>query len=65
MNKIVEKTFLHDSVARLVIEAPHIAKKRQVGHFVIIKIDDKGERIPLTIAGSDTEKGTITLVVQR
>lgn len=65
MNRIVEKEMLNNNVVRLVIEAPRIAAKRKAGHFVIIKIDDKGERIPLTIADADPEKGTITLIVQR
>ncbi|NOX46404.1 MAG: sulfide/dihydroorotate dehydrogenase-like FAD/NAD-binding protein [Chlorobi bacterium] len=65
MNKIVEKEFFSENVAKLVIEAPEIAKSRKPGHFVIIRIDERGERIPLTIAGSDIEKGTITLVIQK
>ena len=65
MNRIVEKEMLSTNVVRLVIEAPRIAVKRQAGHFVIVKIDDRGERIPLTIADADTENGTITLIVQR
>jgi NAD(P)H-flavin reductase len=65
MFKIVEKEFLSENVARLVIEAPYIAKSRKAGHFIILRIDEKGERIPLTIADADTEKGTITLIVQR
>ncbi|MFW6227070.1 MAG: sulfide/dihydroorotate dehydrogenase-like FAD/NAD-binding protein [Bacteroidota bacterium] len=65
MNKIVEKQELNNQVVKLDIEAPLIAKKRKAGHFVIVKIDDKGERVPLTIAGSDAKKGTITLVVQK
>jgi ferredoxin--NADP+ reductase len=65
MNKIVEKEMLNNNVVRLVIEAPRIAVKRKAGHFVIVKIDDRGERIPLTIADADTQKGTITLIVQR
>ncbi|MBP8849697.1 MAG: sulfide/dihydroorotate dehydrogenase-like FAD/NAD-binding protein [Breznakibacter sp.] len=64
MNKIVEKEFFSPNVVKLVVEAPRIAKARKAGHFVIIKIGEKGERIPLTIASSDIEKGTITLVVQ-
>lgn len=64
MNKIVEKEFFSPNVVKLVVEAPRIAKARRAGHFVIIKIGEKGERIPLTIASSDIEKGTITLVVQ-
>ncbi len=65
MNKIVEKEFFSENVAKIVIEAPEIAVSRKPGHFVIIRIDEKGERIPLTIASSDNEKGTITLVVQK
>ena len=65
MNRIVEKEFFSENVAKLVIEAPEIAKSRKPGHFVIIRIDERGERIPLTIAGSDIEKGTITLVIQK
>lgn len=49
----------------LEIEAPRIAKSRRAGHFVIVRVGEKGERIPLTIAGSNLEKGTITLVAQR
>ncbi|MFA8449727.1 MAG: sulfide/dihydroorotate dehydrogenase-like FAD/NAD-binding protein [Bacteroidales bacterium] len=65
MNKIVEKEFFSDKVAKLVIEAPEIAKSRKAGHFVIVKMGERGERVPLTIAESDIEKGTITLVVQK
>ncbi|RLD36991.1 MAG: sulfide/dihydroorotate dehydrogenase-like FAD/NAD-binding protein [Bacteroidetes bacterium] len=65
MNKIVEKEFFSENVAKIVIEAPEIAKSRKAGHFVIIRIDERGERIPLTIAGADIDKGTITLVVQK
>ena len=65
MNKIVDKEYFSDNVVKLVIEAPEIAKSRKAGHFVIIRIDSKGERIPLTIVGSDTEKGTIIIIVQK
>ncbi|MBX9807795.1 MAG: sulfide/dihydroorotate dehydrogenase-like FAD/NAD-binding protein [Flavobacteriaceae bacterium] len=65
MFKIVEKEFLSENVARLVIKAPYIAKSRKAGHFIILRIDENGERIPLTIADADKEKGTITLYVQR
>ena len=64
MNKIVSKENFSDKVVKLVIEAPLIAKARKAGHFVIVRVDEHGERIPLTIAGADVEKGTITLVVQ-
>lgn len=65
MFKIVTKEDLAPAVCLFEIEAPKIALKRKAGQFVIIKIHEKGERIPLTIADSDPEKGTITLVVQK
>lgn len=65
MNKVVSKEFFSENVVRLEIEAPRIAKARRAGHFVIVRVDEKGERIPLTISGSDVSKGTITLVIQR
>lgn len=65
MNKIVDKEFFSANVVKLEIEAPLIAKARKAGHFVIVRVDEKGERIPLTIADSNVQKGTITLVVQK
>ena len=65
MNKVVSKEYISPTVVRIEIDAPLIARKRKAGHFVIIKIGDKGERIPLTIAGADAEKGTITVIVQK
>lgn len=65
MNKIVEKEHLNNNVVKLVIEAPRIAQKRKAGHFVIVKINKKGERIPLTIADADPKKGTVTLIIQK
>ena len=59
-----EKTFLNDQVFRAVIEAPLIAKKAQPGQFVIVRVCEDGERIPLTISDFDRENGTICLVVQ-
>jgi len=64
MNKIVSKEQFSEKVFKLEVEAPLIAKARRAGHFVIVRTGEKGERIPLTIADSDVEKGTITLVVQ-
>lgn len=64
MNKIVEKEHFSDKVVKLVVEAPMIARSRKPGHFVIVRVGEKGERIPLTIADADPERGTITLVVQ-
>ena len=64
MNLIVSKRHFSEKVVQLVVEAPLIAKSRRAGHFVSVRADEHGERIPLTIADSDVEKGTITLVVQ-
>ncbi|WP_462318503.1 sulfide/dihydroorotate dehydrogenase-like FAD/NAD-binding protein [Marinilabilia sp.] len=65
MNKVVSKDYFSENVVRLEIEAPRIAKSRRAGHFVILRVEEKGERIPLTISSADTIKGTITLVVQK
>ena len=65
MNTIVSKKFFSENVAELVVEVPLIARSRKAGHFVIVRVDKNGERMPLTIADADVEKGTITLVVQR
>ena len=65
MNKIVGKEYFSDQVVKLVIEAPYIAKSRKAGHFVIVRLSDKGERIPLTIAAADVDKGTITIIIQK
>lgn len=64
MYKIVKKECLNDAVTRMVIEAPFAAKKAQPGQFVILRVDDDGERIPLTIADYDREAGTITIIFQ-
>ncbi len=65
MNKIISKRFFSENVAELVVEAPLIARSRRAGHFVIIRVDANSERVPLTIAGADIDKGTINLVVQQ
>ncbi|MBQ7631840.1 MAG: bifunctional dihydroorotate dehydrogenase B NAD binding subunit/NADPH-dependent glutamate synthase [Paludibacteraceae bacterium] len=65
MNKILSKRFFSPNVAELIVEAPLIARSRRAGHFVIVRVDAVSERVPLTIAGADIEKGTITLVVQQ
>jgi ferredoxin--NADP+ reductase len=65
MNKIVAKEMLSENVVKLVVEAPLIARKQSPGQFVIVRTDDKGERIPLTIADADREKMTITLIIQK
>lgn len=64
MNKIINKEHFSEKVFKLEIEAPMIARSRKAGHFVIVRVGEKGERMPLTIAGADLKKGTITLVVQ-
>ena len=65
MNKIVRKEQFSEKVFLLEVEAPLIAKSRRAGNFVIVRVDEKGERMPLTIAEADTSRGTITLVVQK
>jgi ferredoxin/flavodoxin---NADP+ reductase len=64
MFRIVEAEFLSADVKRFVIEAPRVARKRQAGQFVIVRVYAHGERIPLTIADGDPQRGTITLIVQ-
>ncbi len=64
MYKIIEARFLGENIKKFEIEAPRIAKRRKAGQFVIIRLDEHGERIPLTIADSNPETGTITLIVQ-
>ena len=65
MNKIIRKEQFSEKVFLFEIEAPLIAKSRKAGNFVIVRVGKKGERMPLTIADADTNKGTITLVVQK
>lgn len=64
MNKIVSKECFSANVVKFEVEAPLIARARKAGHFVIVRVGEKGERVPYTIADADTKKGTITLVVQ-
>ena len=64
MNRILEKEYFSANVVKLVVSAPDVAKARKPGHFVIVRCGAGGERIPLTIADADMEKGTVTLVVQ-
>ena len=65
MFKIVRKKELNAAVTLLEIEAPFIAKKAKAGQFIIFRIDEMGERVPLTIAGYDREKGTVTIIFQK
>jgi ferredoxin/flavodoxin---NADP+ reductase len=64
MYKIVSAIFLAENIKKIEIEAPRIAKKRKAGQFIMLRVGESGERVPLTIAGSDPEKGTITIIVQ-
>lgn len=64
MYKIVRKKQLNEQVVLMEIDAPYIAAKAEAGQFIIYRIDEKGERIPLTIADYDREKGTITIIFQ-
>ena len=64
MYKILEKRELNPTVALMVIEAPAVARKAEPGQFIILRTDEDGERIPLTIADFDREKGTVTIIFQ-
>lgn len=64
MYSIVSANFLAENIKKFEIEAPRIAKKRKAGQFVMLRVGEQGERIPLTIADSDSEKGTITIIAQ-
>ena len=64
MYKIVKKMILNPTVTLMEIEAPFVAKKAEPGQFIILRVDENGERIPLTIADYDREKGTITIIYQ-
>ncbi len=65
MYKILKKETVAPQVDEMVVEAPYIARHHQAGNFVVLRIDEKGERIPLTIADSNADKGTITLLFQK
>ncbi|MCD8383010.1 MAG: sulfide/dihydroorotate dehydrogenase-like FAD/NAD-binding protein [Clostridiales bacterium] len=64
MYKIVRKELLNPTICLLEVEAPFVARKAQPGQFIILRIDEKGERLPLTIGGFDRERGTITIIFQ-
>ena len=64
MYKIVQKRALNDTVTLMEVDAPHIAKKAKAGQFIIFRVDEEGERVPLTIADCDREKGTVTIIFQ-
>jgi ferredoxin--NADP+ reductase len=64
MYKILEARSVGLNIKQFVIEAPRIARKHKPGQFIILRLHDKGERIPLTIKSSDAKAGTVTIVVQ-
>ena len=65
MYKIVRKKELNSAVTMMDIEAPFVARKAKAGQFIIFRVDDKSERVPLTIAGYDREKGTVSIIFQK
>lgn len=65
MFKIVRKKELNSAVTLMDIEAPFVAKKAKAGQFIIFRVDESGERVPLTIAGYDREKGTVSIIFQK
>lgn len=62
---ILEKVVLNSSITKMVVSAPYIAKKAKAGQFIILRVNEYGERIPLTIADYDREKGTVTIIYQK
>ena len=65
MYKIVRKKELNSAVTLMEIEAPFVARKAKAGQFIIFRVDEQGERVPLTIAGYDREKGTVSIIFQK
>ena len=65
MFKIIKKEPLNPSMTRMVIEAPFVARKALPGQFIILRVNETGERIPLTIADYDREAGTVTIIYQK
>ena len=64
MYRIASKRTLNPTVVELCIEAPLVANKAKPGQFIILRVDENGERIPLTVAGADKEKGTVKIIYQ-
>ena len=62
MYKIVKKQELNPTVTLMEVDAPFIARKAEPGQFIILRVDEEGERIPLTVADFDREKGTVTII---
>ena len=65
MYRIVTKRPLHETVTLMEVTAPYIAKKAKPGQFIILRVDDDGERVPLTVAGTDPARGTVTIIYQK
>ncbi|MEA4915875.1 MAG: sulfide/dihydroorotate dehydrogenase-like FAD/NAD-binding protein [Christensenella sp.] len=65
MYRIVTKRALHETVTLMEVEAPYIAKKAKPGQFIIFRVDEEGERVPLTVAGTDPVRGTVTIIYQK
>ena len=65
MYRIVTKRPLHETVTLMEVEAPYIAKKAKPGQFIILRVDENGERVPLTVAGTDPARGTVTIIYQK
>ena len=64
MNKILEKKILNPTVTLMKVEAPLVARKAEPGQFIILRVDENGERIPLTVADYDREQGSVTIIFQ-
>lgn len=64
MYRILEKKVLNPTVIQITVDAPHVARRAKAGQFIILRVDEDGERVPFTIAGSDPEKGTVTIIYQ-
>lgn len=64
MYKILKKKILNPTVEEITVEAPHVARHAKAGQFIILRVDEDGERVPFTVAGSDPEKGTVTIIYQ-
>lgn len=64
MYKIVEKKVLNPTVIQIEVDAPHVAKRAKAGQFIILRVDEDGERVPFTIADTNPEKGTVTIIYQ-
>ncbi|MBE6534269.1 MAG: sulfide/dihydroorotate dehydrogenase-like FAD/NAD-binding protein [Ruminococcaceae bacterium] len=64
MYKIIKKDVLNPTVTRMEIDAPYVAAKAEAGQFIILRVDEDGERIPLTVAGYDRASGTVTIIFQ-